>query len=80
MAKKEEDERWLEGRTRHVRVYLTDVEHAIVRQAAALADKSVSRFSIEAVVEAATEFVKKRAPKGGTPEPTAKKSRKRKGE
>jgi hypothetical protein len=44
---------WLEGRTRHVRVYLTEDEHALVRAAAAKADKSVSRFSVEAIVTAA---------------------------
>jgi hypothetical protein len=47
------DERWLEGRTRHVRVYLTEEEHALVRQAAAAVDRSVSRFSIEAIMAAA---------------------------
>jgi uncharacterized protein (DUF1778 family) len=49
----QDDAGWLEGRTRSVRVYLTEEEHAIVRQAAALADRSVSRFSIEAIVEVA---------------------------
>jgi uncharacterized protein (DUF1778 family) len=44
---------WLVGRTRHVRVYLTEEEHAVVRRAAAAADKSVSRFSVDAIVEAA---------------------------
>jgi uncharacterized protein (DUF1778 family) len=44
---------WMVGRTRHVRVYLTEAEHARVRAAAALADRSVSRFSVEAIVEAA---------------------------
>jgi uncharacterized protein (DUF1778 family) len=48
----QDDAGWLEGRTRPVRVYLTEEEHALVRQAAALADLSVSRFSIEAIVAA----------------------------
>ena len=71
-----EDERWMEGRTRPVRVYLTEAEHAIVRQAAAQADKSVSRFSIEAIVEAARKRVG-----AGQSEPAVPKKarRKRKG-
>jgi hypothetical protein len=48
-----EEQGWMVGRDRPVRVYLTEEEHAAVRQAAALADKSVSRFSIEAIVEVA---------------------------
>jgi hypothetical protein len=52
MAKGDEGP-WMEGRTRHVRVYLTEDEHALVRAAAAKVDKSVSRFSVEAIVEAA---------------------------
>jgi uncharacterized protein (DUF1778 family) len=57
-----DDERWLEGRTRHVRVYLTEEEHALVRQVAALADKSVSRFSIESIMEAARKRMGDAAP------------------
>ena len=52
-----DDERWTAGRTRPVRVFLTEEEHAVVRQAAALADRSVSRFSVEAIVEAARRAV-----------------------
>jgi uncharacterized protein (DUF1778 family) len=55
MASRYEDGNWMEGRTRHVRVYLTEDEHAIVRAAAALADLSVSRFSVEAIVQVARE-------------------------
>jgi uncharacterized protein (DUF1778 family) len=55
---------WMEGRTRAVRVFLTDEEHAIVRAAAAKADRSVSRFSVEAIVRAAQETV---GTGGGTP-------------
>jgi uncharacterized protein (DUF1778 family) len=43
----------MESRTRNVRVYLTEEEHRVVRQAAAMADKSVSRFAVESVVETA---------------------------
>jgi uncharacterized protein (DUF1778 family) len=57
---------WMVGRTRHVRVYLTEEEHAVVRRAAAAADKSVSRFSVEAIVEAA-----RGAELGQPPEPPA---------
>ena len=53
-----DEEGWMKGRTRPVRVYLTEDEHAIVRQAAALADKSVSRFSIESIVDAARATLK----------------------
>ena len=52
MASKRE-EGWMRGRNRPVRVYLTEAEHALVRQAAARADRSVSRFSVEAAVSAA---------------------------
>jgi uncharacterized protein (DUF1778 family) len=41
------------GRVRNVRVVLTEEEHALVRAAAAAADRSVSWFSVEAIVEAA---------------------------
>jgi len=51
------DEKWMEGRTRAVRVYLTPEEHKVVRAAAAVADKSVSRFSVEAIVAAAQAVV-----------------------
>jgi uncharacterized protein (DUF1778 family) len=37
-------------RTRPVRVYLTEEEHALARQAAAKTDKSVSRFAIDATI------------------------------
>jgi hypothetical protein len=47
----------MDGRTRHVRVYLTEDEHALVRAAAARADASVSRFSVQAIVEAAKRTV-----------------------
>jgi hypothetical protein len=57
MTKKEAEERWLEGRSRPVRVYLTEEEHALVRAAAARADKSVSRFSVESIVDAAEKLV-----------------------
>jgi uncharacterized protein (DUF1778 family) len=76
MAKKEDDERWLEGRTRHVRVYLTDAEHALVRQAAALADRSVSRFSIEAIMEVARRAVGDTAVTEDAPPPKKGKGRK----
>src|SRR5262245_5074303 len=55
-------EGWMVGRTRHVRVYLTEEEHALLRAAAALADQSLARFSVEAIVETA-----KRALPGGLP-------------
>jgi hypothetical protein len=78
------DRAWLEGRTRHVRVYLTEEEHALVRQAAALADKSVSRFSIEAILEVARARLGASAmPPPARPQaeaPPAKKGKKRKGE
>jgi hypothetical protein len=54
---------WLVGRTRHVRVYLTEEEHAVVRRVAAAADKSVSRYSVEAILEIA------RRDDAGTPPP-----------
>jgi uncharacterized protein (DUF1778 family) len=50
---KAEEQRWMNGRTRHVRVYLTEEEHALLRTAAAQADQSLSRFSVEAIVQAA---------------------------
>jgi hypothetical protein len=70
MAKSEEDG-WLTGRDRHVRVYLTEDEHALVRSAAAKADQSVSRFSIEAIVEAARQKIGERTetPAEPVPEP-----------
>src|SRR5262249_38305624 len=46
-----------EGRTRHVRVYLTEEEHALVRAAAAKVDKSLARFAIDAIVEVANKVV-----------------------
>src|SRR5207237_10935011 len=61
MAVSENDKRWMEGRTRHVRVYLTEEERALVRAAAALADRSVSRFAVEAIVEAAKGVAKQHA-------------------
>lgn len=76
MPADEAEQRWMEGRTRHVRVYLTEDEHALVRAAAARADKSVSRFSIEAILAAAQPGVAGPA----TAEPGPKKPRKRKGE
>ena len=48
---------WSVGRTRHVRLYLNEHEHALLRQAAALADLPLSQFSVEAVVEAARKLV-----------------------
>lgn len=63
MMAKKTGEKWMEGRTRHVRVYLTAEEHAVLRQAAALADKSVSRYAIEAIVTAATNETKRRKEK-----------------
>ena len=51
--KKADEEKWMEGRTRAVRCFLTEEEHRLVRKAAAESDKSVSRFAVEAVVEAA---------------------------
>jgi uncharacterized protein (DUF1778 family) len=66
MPKGEGEERWLEGRTRHVRVYLTDKEHAMVRAAAAKADRSVSRFSIEAIIETARRVVGAETPAAAT--------------
>lgn len=51
--KKQEEEKWAEGRTRAVRCVLTEEEHLLVRQAAAVVDHSVSRFAVEAVVEKA---------------------------
>jgi uncharacterized protein (DUF1778 family) len=56
MAQKAESS-WMEGRTRPVRVFLTDEEHAIVRAAAAKMDLSISRFAIEAVVARALRVV-----------------------
>ena len=53
MSSADDDRPWMEGRDRPVRVYLTEDEHAQVRAAAAAVDKSVSRFSVEAIVEAA---------------------------
>ena len=41
------------GRTRHVRVYLTEEEHSILRAAAALADLPLSQFAVQAIVDAA---------------------------
>jgi uncharacterized protein (DUF1778 family) len=75
-----EEERWMEGRDRPVRVYLTEEEHALVRQAAALADKSVSRFSIEAIVGAARAQVgsTQSSPPPAADEPAAKKRGKKK--
>jgi uncharacterized protein (DUF1778 family) len=60
-------EGWMVGRTRHVRVYLTEAEHATVRAAAAIADRSVSRFSVEAIVAAAEKLLAEGTPpkKGG---------------
>jgi uncharacterized protein (DUF1778 family) len=52
-----EEKGWMTGRTRPVRVFLTEEEHALVRQAAALADRSVSRFSIEQIVEGARRLL-----------------------
>ena len=57
----ENDKRWMEGRTRHVRVYLTEEEHALARAAAALADRSVSRFAVEAIVEQAKRLAEQHA-------------------
>jgi uncharacterized protein (DUF1778 family) len=54
MPKKRED--WTMGRTRHVRVYLTEDEHALLRIAAAKVDRSLARFSVEAIVEAAKKL------------------------
>lgn len=55
---------WMEGRTRHVRVYLTEEEHAILRAAAATADKSLARYSVEAIIKAAKDEKRGRPPKG----------------
>jgi uncharacterized protein (DUF1778 family) len=57
MAAKKRKRVWSVGRTRHVRVYLTEAEHARVRAAAAIADRSVSRFSVEAIVAAAEKLL-----------------------
>jgi uncharacterized protein (DUF1778 family) len=53
----EKKERWSVGRTRHVRVYLTEEEHAVLRMAAAAADLPLSQFSVQAIVEAARKLV-----------------------
>ncbi len=63
MAKGGEDKAWLEGRTRHVRFYVTEEEHALLRIAAAQADRSVSRFAVEAAVAAARKLAGKGKPK-----------------
>lgn len=41
------------SRKRAVRVYLSDEEHALMRQAAAKQDKSYAEFSVDAIVAAA---------------------------
>ncbi len=76
MTKQEGEKLWMEGRTRPVRVHLTEEEHAIVRAAAAIADLSVSRFSVEAVVAAARKLV----PGESSPPPPKRPGRRRKGE
>jgi hypothetical protein len=53
MARKGEG--WLQGRTRPVRVVLTEEEHKKVRIAAARADKSISRYAVEAILRVADE-------------------------
>lgn len=63
------DEKWTEGRDRHVRVYLTEDEHALVRAAAAKVDRSVSRFAVEAIVAAAEVVIEAPAPPASPPEP-----------
>jgi uncharacterized protein (DUF1778 family) len=65
----ESDKRWMEGRTRPVRVYLTEEEHALVRSAAALADRSVSRFAVESIVQEAKRITER----GVVPAPESKK-------
>jgi hypothetical protein len=75
-----DDDRWLDGRTRHVRVYLTAEEHALVRQAAALADRSVSRFSIEAIVESARKRVGSQEPPASAEAPEPRKRSKAAGQ
>jgi len=78
MTKKQTEEKWMEGRDRPVRVYLTEDEHALVRRAAAAADKSVSRFSVEAIVEKASGAVQAEAkPAAGQGEPAAEEKPKR---
>jgi uncharacterized protein (DUF1778 family) len=42
-----------EKRTRAVRLRLTSDDHHVVRQAAAITDKSMSRFAEDAVIKAA---------------------------
>ena len=63
-----EESKWMEGRTRHVRVYLTEDEHALLRQAAAIADLSASRFSIEAIVSAARQTIAEGGGAGTAPD------------
>jgi uncharacterized protein (DUF1778 family) len=56
----ETDERgWMQGRTRHVRFMLTEEEHTLLRRAAALLDRSVSRAAIELALEGARRVVNK---------------------
>jgi uncharacterized protein (DUF1778 family) len=74
MAGRKKKDGWLVGRTRHVRVYLTEEEHARVRAAAAMTDRSVSRFSVEAIVAEADKRIAE-----GTTQP-APKSKKRGGQ
>jgi uncharacterized protein (DUF1778 family) len=74
MPANDSDKQWMQGRTRHVRVYLTEEEHALVRSAAALADRSVSRFAVEAIVEEA----KRATEQGILPEALPKKPRRSK--
>jgi uncharacterized protein (DUF1778 family) len=45
------------GRTRHVRVYLTEEEHSVLRAAAALADLPLSQYAVRAIVDAARAAV-----------------------
>jgi hypothetical protein len=43
---------------------LTEAEHALVRQAAARADRSVSRFSVESIIAAARDALAGTATEG----------------
>jgi hypothetical protein len=65
----QEDAGWMEGRVRPVRFVLTEEEHALLRQAAALMDKSVSRSAIELAIEGARRVVSAGGAPGPAPQP-----------
>jgi hypothetical protein len=72
----QEEAGWMEGRVRPVRFVLTEEEHALLRQAAALLDKSISRSAIELALEGARRVVSAGGAPGPAPQPPQDKARK----